>query len=67
MSYFNFKEKKKGIEEKHPFSTLEIGDSFEIPSGFKIQSMRCLAYQRGESLGMKFKVSKLTRTVERVA
>ena len=67
MSYFNFEEKKKGNEEKHPFSQLEIGDSFEIPSGLKIQSMRCLAYQRGESLGMKFKVSKSTRTVERMA
>ena len=67
MSYFNFEEKKKGNEEKHPFSALKIGVSFEIPSGLKIQSMRCLAYQRGESLGMKFKVSKSTRTVERMA
>lgn len=67
MSYFNFEEAKKGNEEKHPFSQLEIGESFPIPVELNIQSMRALAYQRGESLGRKFKVSKVTRTVERIA
>lgn len=58
---------EKENKEKHPFSRLKVGESFEIPDGLSVQSMRCLAYQRGETLGMKFKVSKKTKTVERVA
>ena len=57
---------KCGVSEKYPFSKLEVGQGFEIPVGVSIQSMRCLAYQRGKTLGRKFAVSTLG-TVERVA
>lgn len=68
MGFYDVEEKetpKKQSNEKYPFSKLEIGESFGIPNGMSVQSIRCLAYQRGETLGRKFKVSKTTRTVER--
>ena len=60
------KKAKSGAVEKYPFSKLEVGQGFDIPSGVSIQSMRCLAYQRGKTLGRKFAVSTLG-TVERTA
>lgn len=60
-------DKTNGNKEKHPFSTLEIGESFPIPEGISTQTMRCNSYQRGISLGRKFKVSHVTRTVERIS
>ena len=57
---------RSGRKEKYPFSQLELGESFPIPSGMTAQAMRCLAYQRGETMGRKFKVSKVSGTVERI-
>lgn len=69
MSYFDFgntEPKKKGKPEKYPFSTLEVGESFEIPDGTRIQSLRALAYQRGVNSNKVFSVSKLKMKVERI-
>ena len=48
---------KGGVKEVYPFSELQVGQMFRIPDGKSVQSMRCLAYQRGISLKRKFKVS----------
>ena len=51
------KKSNAGVKEKYPFSELKVGQLFKIPEGKSVQSMRCLAYQRGVTLGKKFKVS----------
>ena len=65
-SVFNTIHEKSISSEKYPFSTLKIGESFSLPNSRVVQSIRSLAYQRGETLGRKFRVSALTLTVTRI-
>ena len=74
MSYFDFdvveekpSSKKVGAPEKHPFSKLEVGESFNYSPDISVFTMRASAYQRGERLGCKFKVDAKTNTVERIS
>ena len=57
---------KSGRPELYPFSKLEVGQGFKIPSDKKLSSMRVLASVRGRELGRKFSVS-VSGFVERVA
>ena len=65
-NFCNAETKKRGVNEKYPFSKLEVGQGFKIPNDANIQSFRCLAYQRGKALGFKFSVS-VNGYVERIA
>ena len=74
MSFFNFpiesasepRKKKAGVKEKYPFSKLKVGQMFRFDPSMNINTMRCNAYQRGESLGYKFAVDGVDCTVTRV-
>lgn len=57
---------KRGRDEVYPFSKLEVGQGFKIPSDKGVASMRVLASNRGKSLGRKFSVS-VSGYVERIA
>lgn len=66
MSVFESNGAKRGVKEKYPFSTLNIGDSFAWGDETNIFNMRASAYQRGIKLGRKFLVCNKTKTVKRV-
>ena len=67
LEEFPIKPKRRGVKEKYPFSKAKIGQGFKIPDGVSVESMRCLAYQRGKALGFTFQVSSYDRTVVRIA
>lgn len=67
LEEFPIKPKRRGVKEKYPFSKAKIGQGFKIPDDVSVESMRCLAYQRGKALGFTFQVSSYDRTVVRIA
>lgn len=49
--------KKRGVEAKYPFATMQVGQTHSIPVSEQkgtFASFKIYAYQRGKKLGRKF-------------